>query len=259
MNFISLDIQADVASITIQREKALNALNSEVLKELNHAIDTIESQVSKIRVLTIRGAGEKSFVAGADISEMVKLTPLEAREFLTYGQRVLDRIEGLPVPVVAVINGYALGGGLELALACDIRLATENAILGLPEVSLGLIPSFGGTQRLTRAVGSSVAKSMILMGKKIDANRAYELGLVDDVTSFENLGEKLGKIIKTLKKMAPVALHAAKDAIYAASNTDIIGGQELEVNYASMCFSTDDIREGMGAFLEKRRAEFTGK
>ncbi len=259
MNFINLDIQSDIASITINREKALNALNSDVLKELDQAIDIIEDRISDIRVLTIRGAGEKSFVAGADISEMVKLSPLEAREFLTYGQRVLDRIELLPIPVIAIVNGYALGGGLELALACDIRLATENAVLGLPEVSLGLIPSFGGTQRLTRAVGTSVAKSMILMGKKIDAKRAYELGLVDDVASFENLDEKLGKMIKTLKKMAPVALHAAKDAIYAASNTDIISGQELEVNYASMCFSTDDLREGMSAFLEKRKAEFTGK
>jgi len=258
MKYIDFKISENIGSIIITREKALNALNSEVLQELNSTIDLIEEKISEIRILTIRGAGEKAFVAGADIAEMVRLTPIKAREFLTFGQRVLDRIEQLSIPVIAIVNGYALGGGLELALSCDIRIATENAVLGLPEVSLGLIPSFGGTQRLTRAVGSSVAKSMILLGKKINANRALELGLVSDVCSFAELDERLGKIISTLKKMAPIAIHAAKDAIYAANNMDIISGQELEVNYASMCFSTNDIREGMNAFLEKRKANFNG-
>jgi len=258
MKYVDFKISENVGSIVITREKALNALNSEVLQELNSTIDLIEEKISEISILTVRGAGEKAFVAGADIAEMVQLTPIKAREFLTFGQRVLDRIEQLPIPVIAIVNGYALGGGLELALSCDIRIATENAVLGLPEVSLGLIPSFGGTQRLTRAVGPSVAKSMILLGKKIGANRALELGLVSDVCGFAELDVRLGKIISTLKKMAPVALHAAKDAIYAANNMDVISGQELEVNYASMCFSTNDLREGMNAFLEKRKANFNG-
>lgn len=258
METVNLEVQDKIAKLTITREKALNAINSQVLTDLESAITQIEND-DKIRTVIITGAGEKSFVAGADISEMVKLSPLEAREFLTRGQRLLDRIEQLKPITIARINGYALGGGLELALACDIRVASDNALVGLPEVSLGLIPSFGGTQRLTRVLGSGTAKYLILLGKRLDAETAFKLGIVNEVVPKEELDRSVDNIVKTLLKMAPIALTAAKNAIYMATQTDMISGQELEVNYAAMCFSTDDLREGMNAFLEKRKADFKGK
>ncbi|RMG33750.1 MAG: hypothetical protein D6732_11630 [Methanobacteriota archaeon] len=258
METVDLTIEGNIAKLTITREKALNAINSQVLKELGQAIDKIEEN-RDIRIVIITGSGEKSFVAGADISEMVKLSPMEAREFLTQGQRVLDRIENLKAITVARINGYALGGGLELALACDIRIASDNALIGLPEVSLGLIPSFGGTQRLTRVVGSGNAKYLILLGKRLSAQEALEYGIVNEVVAKEELDKAVDNIVSTLSRMAPIALTAAKHAIYMASQTDLYSGQELEVNYASMCFSTDDLREGMNAFLEKRKPDFQAK
>ncbi len=258
METVNLITEDAVAKVTISRPKALNAINSQVLDELSQIIGQIESDPN-VRVVVITGDGDKSFVAGADIAEMSKLTPLEARNFLTRGQRLLDRIENLNAITVARVNGYALGGGLELALACDIRIASENALVGLPEVSLGLIPSFGGTQRLTRVVGSSVSKYLILLGKRLKASEALNYGILNEVVPIGELDSAVDKVIDTLLNMAPVALTAAKNAIYMASQTDMYSGQELEVNYASMCFSTDDLREGMNAFLEKRKAKFTGK
>jgi enoyl-CoA hydratase len=259
MEYIKFEIYDQIAKITINRENALNALNSKVLDELDKVIDQAYEKLSDFRVLVITGAGEKSFVAGADISEMVNLNTFEARSFLSNGQRILDRIENFPRPVVALINGFALGGGFELALACDIRIATDNALIGLPEVTLGLIPSFGGTQRLTRVVGSSIAKSMILFGKKIKADKALQLGIIDQIISNESKESELNQVLITLKSMAPKALTAAKYAINAASETDMTNGQMLEVNLASMCFSSADLKEGMTAFLEKRIAEFKDK
>ncbi len=258
METVILTVENGIAKLTINRGKALNAINSQVLNDLENAIAEIEENES-IRTVIITGSGDKSFVAGADISEMVKLSPIEARQFLSRGQRILDRIENLKAITIARINGYALGGGLELALACDIRIASENALLGLPEVGLGLIPSFGGTQRLTRVVGTGNAKYLILLGKRLPAQEALRYGIVNEVVPKEELDNVVGKIIETLSGMAPIALTAAKKAIYMASQTDMATGQELEVNYASMCFSTEDLREGMTAFLEKRKADFKGK
>ena len=222
------------------------------------ALDRVE-KAGNIRIMIITGAGNRAFVAGADISEMIKLSPLEAREFLTRGQRVLDRIEQAPYISIAKINGYALGGGMELALACDLRIASENAVVGLPEVGLGLIPSFGGTQRLTRVLGSGRSKYLILLGKRLSASEAMEVGVVHEVHPQEELDSAVSNVVETLQNMAPVALTAAKNAIYMATQTDMIAGLEIEANYASMCFSTEDLREGMNAFLEKRKAVFKGK
>ena len=257
MDYIKVIKEGQVATIMISRPKFLNALNSQVFEELGQAVSEISRD--NIRVLVITGEGDKAFVAGADISELSKFEPITARKFLTKAQRVLDKIEQLPIPVVAYINGYALGGGLELALACDIRIAVETAILGLPEVTLGLIPCAGGTQRLTRVAGSSVAKALILTGKHITAAEAKRMGIVTEVVIPENGKNVLDKLVHKLASLAPIALKAAKDSIYAATNVDLASGLELELNYGAMCFTTDDLREGTTAFLEKRKPNFTGK
>ena len=257
MDYVKISTKQQIATITISRPKVLNALNFQVFEELGQAVTKIMSD--NARVLVITGEGEKAFAAGADIGELSKLNPIEARTFLSGAQRVLDKIERLPIPVIAFINGYALGGGLELALACDIRIAVENAILGLPEVTIGLIPSGGGTQRLTRVVGSSIAKSLILTGKHISANEAKMMGIVMEVVKPENAIASLDKLTKRLASLPPVALRAAKDSVYVATSVDMASGQELELNYGAMCFTTEDLREGMTAFLEKRKAIFTGK
>lgn len=258
MDFIIESYEDTVATLTINREQALNALNSQVLHELNEALDHVKA-TPDIRALVITGAGTKAFVAGADIAEMHNLTPIEARDFLTYGQRVMDRIEQLAIPTIALVNGYALGGGFELALACDIRVGTENAVVGLPEVTLGLIPGFGGTQRLTKAVGISLAKSMIMLARRLSAQEALQFGIFTDVYASDDVEEKFAKLLKKLTAIAPIALHSAKQSVLAASNTDLKNGLLIEGNLTSMCFATEDLREGMGAFLEKRKPKFQGK
>ncbi len=257
MELVELKIDKDVALITINREKALNALNSEVLNQLERVIAQIE-QTTSIRVVILTGAGSKAFVAGADISEMVKFTPIQARRFLKTGQKVLQRLSKLTPVTIAKINGFALGGGLELALACDLRFAATTAKLGLPEVTLGLIPSFGGTQRITKILGPSLAKQIVLFGEMVSAQRAKDLGIVMDIGESANLDLLVEKYVQKLLKLPPVAIDAAKISIDAASYLDLETGQELEVNLAANCFSTEDLKEGMNAFLEKRAATFKG-
>ena len=257
MEYIRIEDDGTIFKIIISRLKALNAINNKILDELNEAISKIKAETHRILVIT--GDGEKSFVAGADIAEMVKMNPIQARNFLTKWQRFHDKLESLQIPVVALINGYALGGGLELALACDIRIATENAIIGLPEVSLGLIPSAGGTQRLTKLLGVSIAKSMILTGKKLNAEEAKNIGLIAEIIPRENKEKEFQKFLDRILSSAPIALASAKKAIQMAADTDLKTGQEVEVNLAAVCFATEDLREGMNAFLEKRKAEFKFK
>ncbi|MHA2169308.1 MAG: enoyl-CoA hydratase/isomerase family protein [Candidatus Kariarchaeaceae archaeon] len=264
MDFETLELNFNtpmdnVVTVVFNRPAALNALNSKVITELNTAIDEIEIQTHSLRAIVLTGAGDKAFIAGADISEMVRLSPGEARNFLHSAQSVLNRLEELPVPVIAAINGYAFGGGLEVALACDIRIASENAVVGLPEVSLGLIPAAGGTQRLTRLVGVGQAKYLIMTASRINADEAYRLGIVSKVVPPEELQNEVINTVTGLMKLGPVAIGAAKTSIQASLNENLIGGLEIELAEAVKCFMTKDLREGMTAFLEKRKAEFTGK
>jgi len=249
----------NVVTLTFDRPDALNALNSQVSSDLKAAIAEIENNISEIRAVVVTGEGNKSFVAGADIAEMVKLTPPEARSFLHDIQQTFTRFENLPIPVFAKINGYALGGGLEVALACDIRIASENAVIGLPEVSLGLIPAGGGTQRLTRLVGEGHSKYLIMTGARLKAQEAFRYGIVSKVVPQDNLDEELDKLLDKVLNHAPVAIGSAKFAIQASFNEFLNSGLEIELDEAVRCFQTKDLREGMSAFLEKRKAEFTGK
>ncbi|MHA2252469.1 MAG: enoyl-CoA hydratase/isomerase family protein [Candidatus Kariarchaeaceae archaeon] len=251
--------RSQVATLTFNRPNALNALNSQVTQDLKNVITQIHQNLSSLRALVVTGQGEKSFVAGADIAEMVKLTPPEARSFLHELQQTFTKFEELPIPVIARVNGFALGGGLEVALACDIRIASENALIGLPEVSLGLIPAGGGTQRLSKVVGEGTAKYLIFTGKRLKASEALKYGIVSEVVPLDELDDAIGKILDTILNLAPVAIGSAKIAIQASFDEPLKSGLEIELDEAVKCFQTKDLREGMSAFLEKRKAEFMGK
>ncbi|MDR3630948.1 MAG: enoyl-CoA hydratase-related protein [Desulfocapsaceae bacterium] len=250
-------IEDGIATITISRPQALNALNSLTLEELSQAVDQIASN-QEVRVLILTGSGEKAFVAGADISEMATFTPLQAKAFAGKGQAVISRLQGLAIPVIAAVNGYALGGGCELALACDFIYASEKATFGLPEISLGLIPGFGGTQRLPRLIGPHAAKEMILTGKYVAASEACRIGLVSQVFAPQEL---MGGALATAKIMASrgkAALRAAKQAVNQGLNTDLATGLVIECDAFALCMASPDAREGTKAFLEKRKPVFTG-
>ncbi len=247
----------NVATIMFNRPEAMNALNSTLIGELDLAINEIEFKKKKIRAVVITGAG-KAFIAGADIAEMVKLSAIQARHFLFSAQQTLNRLENLSMPTIAMINGFALGGGLETALACDIRVASKKALLGLPEVSLGIIPAAGGTQRLTRLIGVGKAKLMILTGKNIKADKAFEYGIVTSVVEPEELEDEVKGILKDIVSKAPIAVSLAKKSIENALNENLRAGLELELDKGVDCFLTQDLREGMTAFLEKRKPEYKG-
>lgn len=248
-----------VAIITFNRPKSLNALNSQVIREFGAAIAEVEKQKDDLRALIIEGAGDRAFVAGADISEMVKLSPPEARNFLYTIQQVLNQLEALPLPVIAAMNGYALGGGLEIALACDIRIATEKTIVGQPEVALGLIPAGGGTQRLTRLIGVGQSKYLIMTGKRISAEEAFNRGIISKVVPDDKLDDEVKNILNDIMKLGPIAIAGAKRSIQAAFNENFAAGLEIELDEAIKCFMSKDLREGMNAFLEKREPNFQGK
>jgi len=254
---VTMEEKDSVATITINRPKAMNALNIDVLKDLWKAVKEIEKQ-EQINGVIITGAGDKAFVAGADIAQMKDMGVMEAREFAAIGQSVFMRIENLPRPVIAAVNGYALGGGLELAMCCDIILAAEKAMFGQPEVKLGIIPGFGGTQRLTRRVGINIAKELIFTGKYISAQEALEIGLVNAVHPKKSLMEEANKLMETILSNGPVALELAKSAINDGADQDLRVGMTIERDAFSQCFATDDQKEGMSAFLEKRDPEFIG-
>ncbi len=258
MEFISYKQDGYIGIIAIDRPDALNALNSKVLDELREIFNTIDT--TKIRVVLITGAGKKAFVAGADIAEMVNLNAIEGEKFSKKGNDLFRKIETFPIPVIAVINGFALGGGCELALSCDIRICSENAIFGQPEVSLGITPGFGGTQRLARIVGSGRAKEIIFTGNFVKAKEAHEIGLVNHVYSIDTLMEEALKIANKIAKNAPIAVSNAKKAISEGLETDINRAIIIEEKAFAMCFKTEDQKEGMKAFLEKRKdVEFKNK
>jgi enoyl-CoA hydratase len=255
---ILFEVSEGIATITINRPKALNALNSDVMCELMDASIRCKMEEA-IKVVIITGAGEKSFVAGADISQMAELRPQQAMDFMEAGIETFRSFEVLPKPVIAAINGFALGGGVELAMSCDIRLASENARFGQPEILIGLIPGWGGTQRLARLVGMGRAKELIMAGGQIDAKRAYEIGLVNQVYPLDQLMPEARKLAKKMEGLPGFALKMAKHAINFGYDLSLDNAMRLETQCCSQCFSTDDQKEGMKAFLEKRKPAFKGK
>lgn len=246
--------EAGIALLTINRPDKLNALNKQVFDDLDACIAHIESN-DAVKAVIITGAGEKAFVAGADIKELNVLDAEAARQVSIRGQKVFQRIEDLNIPAIAVVNGFALGGGAELALACHMRIASSNAMMGLPEVSLALIPGYGGTQRLTMIVGKAKATELILTGNFVKADEALRLGLVNSV-SEESALEDAKSLVGKILKQGPLAIGAALKAIRIAGSPD---GFEKEADLFADLFSTDDFKEGTGAFLEKRKPDFSGK
>lgn len=252
---IIIEQEGPVGVLKLNRPQALNALNGKVISELISALDEIEKEVMP-KVLIITGSGEKAFVAGTDIIEMEKLSSFEAREFARFARKAIDKVTNLDRPVIAAINGFALGGGCELAMACDIRIASEKARLGHPEINLGIIPGSGGTQRLPRLVGSSKAKRLIFTGELVDAQTALNMGLVDMVVSHGQLMDEAKKLAFTIAAKSKVALSLAKSAIDRGLDMDLRTGLHHEIECFAQCFATKDQKEGMKAFLEKRKANF---
>ena len=248
--------KGSVAYLTISRPKALNALNLKVFEELSRCLSSLDS--SALRVLIVQGAGDKAFVAGADIKEMSLLTAQQAEEFSKTGQSVFSMLETLPLPVIAAVQGFALGGGLELALACDILLLEENSKIGLPEVTLGLFPSFGGTQRLARAVGFYKAKEMIFSGNFYTAEEAYIMGLAHAVLPKENLEKKIEEYSQLFQKRGPLAIAQAKKLIQKSRSVSLETALDMEAKEFGLLFDKQDSKEGMKAFIEKRLPNFKG-
>lgn len=253
------DPEEGILVVTVDRPEKLNALNSEVLAQLGEAVDAAASDPA-LRCLVLTGAGEKAFIAGADIGELAKLTPVEGREHSRRGQALLDRIESLPAPTIAAINGYAYGGGLELAMACTIRVASENARMGLPETSLGILPGYGGTQRLARHVGRARAFELVLTSEKgLTATEAERIGLVNRVVPPGQALPAAIEIARKIRANGPTACRYALEAIRRGLDMPLAEGQVLEATLFGLCAATEDMKEGMTAFLEKRPARFTGQ
>lgn len=248
-----------IRTLTVDRPEKMNALNGAVLEALDARIREAEAD-GTLRCLIVTGAGEKAFIAGADIGELVKLTPLDGREHARRGQAVVERISSLPIPSIAAINGYAYGGGLELALACTLRVASENARMGLPETSLGILPGYGGTQRLARLLGTSRAAELILTSEKgITAADAGRLGLVNRVVAAGQALAAAMDLALAIVKNGPIACRYALEAIRRGSEMPLSEGLAYEATLFGLCASTEDMKEGMTAFLEKRPAKFTGR
>ena len=253
-----LERAGGVAVITLNRPAVLNALNMATLRDLDRAITELRDD-DAIRAVILTGAGEKAFVAGADIKELAELTPVAGKAYAEAGQRILNQIEQLGKPVIAAVNGYALGGGCELAMACTIRLASETAKFGQPEVKLGIIPGFAGTQRLPRLVGKGRAMELILTGATIDAAEAFRIGLVNRVVPAAALMNEARALAQALAASAPVALRHALEAVNRGLEMTVADGCALEATLFGLLASTDDMREGTRAFVEKRKATFTGR
>jgi enoyl-CoA hydratase len=247
-----------VATVTIDRPKVLNALNTALLQELLATLRDLGGD-SGVGVIVLTGSGERSFIAGADIKEMAGKTPLEARAYSELGQEIAHLLETMRKPTIAAVNGYALGGGCEMALACDVRLASENAHFGQPEINLGIIPGWGATQRLARATNIGYAKELILTGRMIDAAEALERGLVQHVYAAAELMPRTLELARAMAAKSPVALYYAKEATNRSLHGDIGGNLVHEADLYSLMFSTDDAREGLNAFVEKREPTFVGK
>ena len=258
MNYIKIDINNYIATITINRPEALNAMNRVVVAELKKTMEDCEEN-NDVGVVVITGSGDKAFVAGADIKSMQTMSGREALEFSREGQEMTMVIENSPKPVIAAINGFALGGGCEIALACDMRIASENAKFSQPEVALGIIPGWGGTQRLPRLIGKGRAIEMITGGKMIDAEEALRIGLVNHVVSQMELTEAVNSLAKSIIKNGSAAVGASLKCIHMGYDKDLENGLDIELNAFAELFETDEQREGTTAFVEKRKPNFRKK
>src|SRR5208283_2074019 len=255
---IRFEKKNQIAYVTVDRPKVLNALNMATMQELKQAFASIKDD-DEIRVVILTGAGEKAFVAGADIGELSQHSPVSAKEYTHKGQAVVDAIENLGKPVIACVNGFALGGGCELAMACTMRLASDNAKFGQPEVKLGLIPGYGGTQRLPRLVGKGLAMQQVLTGEMISAQEAYRIGLVNEVTAAADLIPRAEAIAAKIIANAPLAVQYAMEAVNKGMEMTLAEGLYLEATLFGICCATEDRKEGTTAFLGKRPAQFKGK
>ncbi|MCR4656214.1 MAG: enoyl-CoA hydratase/isomerase family protein [Lachnospiraceae bacterium] len=251
MEFVLYEVKDQTGIITINREKALNALNSQVLEELDKTLDSVD--LNTVRCLILTGAGEKSFVAGADIGEMSTLTKAEGEAFGKKGNDLFRKLETFPIPVIAAVNGFALGGGCEISMSCDIRICSDNAVFGQPEVGLGITPGFGGTQRLARLVGAGMAKQMIYTARNIKADEALRIGLVNAVYPKEELMAQAEKMASTIAKNAPIAVRNCKKAINDGLDASMDEAIVIEEKLFGDCFETEDQRYGMAFFLDKNK------
>jgi len=256
--YIIYEKNEDVATITLNRPEALNAFSKEVVEEILHALEDVKTDEA-VRVVVLTGAGEKAFSAGADIKTMVGMTALKARELSFMGEKLCVGLENLEKPVIAAINGYALGGGLEVAMSCDLRIASENAKMGQTEINIGLIPGWGGTQRLTRLVGMTKAKELVFTGRIIDAKTAEQIGIVNMVVPADKFRETVSQFAKDLASKAPVALKVAKALINKGSDIGLESALALEREGFGVVGSSEDLKEGVSAFTEKRKPVFKGK
>lgn len=253
MEYVKFSSENGVGILTIDRPRALNALNDQVISELDQVLDQIDPD--QVRCVIVRGSGEKAFVAGADIAQMSTLTQQEGQAFGKLGNDVFRKLETLSVPTIAAVCGFALGGGCELAMSCDIRICSDTAVFGQPEVGLGITPGFGGTQRMARLIGPGMAKQLIYSARNIKAEEALRIGLVNAVYPVEELMPAAEKLARTIAQNAPIAVRACKKAINDGLQTDMEQGMEIEEALFGSCFETADQREGMTAFLEKRKHE----
>lgn len=252
------EVKDGIAFVTVNRPDKLNALNAQTLADLDEAFRAVAAS-PEVRAVVLTGAGEKAFVAGADIGEIAGLDAQSGRVFALRGQGLFRSIETLAKPVVAAVNGFALGGGCELAMACHVRVASENAQFGQPEVNLGVIPGYGGTQRLPRLVGRGVALELLLTGDRVDARRAYETGLVNAVVPLADLLAKAAELAKRMASKGPLAVTYCLEAVQAGLDMPLEEGCYLEATLFGLCCSSEDMREGTQAFLQKRKAEFKGR
>ena len=257
MDFVRVERGESVAVLTIDRQENLNALDPQVTEEIGQAL--LELEADGPRAIIVTGAGERSFVAGADISAMSVMEPMEAKRFSEIGHAAMALLDRSPVPTIAAVNGYALGGGCEVALACDVRVAAENATFGFPEVSLGILPGMGGTQRLPRLVGPALAKELIFTARRIGAEEAHEIGLVNRVVPQGEALKVANEIAAEIAANGPLAVRHAKSATNRAMDVDLVSGLEYEADQFALLFATEDAREGMGAFAERRKPEFKGR
>ena len=255
---IRVEVGERIATVTIQRPKVLNALNDATLRELAHAFDDLREN-DDVGLLILTGAGDKAFVAGADINELAQMQAMEAKSKAFFGQQVFARFENLGKPSIAMINGFALGGGCELALACTLRTASSTARLGLPEVSLGIIPGYGGTQRLSRIAGPGVAREWVLTGDMFSAEEAWRVGVVNRMFAPEELVAGTRKLMATILSRSPVAVRLGMETIARGFNMTQQEGEVIESDMFGLASTTDDMHEGMAAFLEKRKPDFKGR
>ena len=257
MDYVKVEQDGGIVTLTIDRQEKLNALDPQVVEEIGQALLEVESEGPNAIIVT--GAGEKSFVAGADITAMSEMDPIEAKRFAEIGHAAMALLDKSPVPTIAAVNGFALGGGCEIALACDIRIAAENALFGFPEVGLGILPGMGGTQRLPRLIGPAFAKELIFTGRRIGAEEAKEMGLVNRVVPEGEALATAGEIAAEISANGPIAVRHAKAAANRSLDVDLISGLEYEADQFALLFATGDAKEGMGAFIERRKPEFEGR